>query len=38
MLPLTGTSDAKHMRQDLESAGLELSNDAVQAIQALAVS
>jgi len=37
MLPLTGTSDAKHMRQDLESAGLELSNDAVQAIQALAV-
>jgi len=29
--------DAKHMRQNLESAGLELSKDAVQAIQALAV-
>ena len=38
MLPLTGTSDAEHMRQDLESAELELSNDAVQAIQTLAVS
>jgi diketogulonate reductase-like aldo/keto reductase len=38
MLPLTGTSDAEHMRQDLESAELELSNDAVEAIQALAVS
>jgi diketogulonate reductase-like aldo/keto reductase len=36
MLPLTGTSDAEHMKQDLASSGLELSPDAVRAIEALA--
>ena len=36
MLPLTGTSDAEHMKQDLASTGLALSNDAVRAIEALA--
>jgi diketogulonate reductase-like aldo/keto reductase len=36
MLPLTGTSDAEHMKQDLASAGLELSSDAVREIEALA--
>ncbi len=36
MLPLTGTSDAEHMKQDLASAGLELSADAVHAIETLA--
>jgi len=36
MLPLTGTSDAEHMRQDLASTGMELSNDAVRAIEELA--
>jgi hypothetical protein len=36
MLPLTGTSDGEHMRQDLASSGLELSSDVVQAIEALA--
>ena len=36
MLPLTGTSDAEHMKQDLASSGLELSSDAVGAIESLA--
>ena len=36
MLPLTGTSNAEHMKQDLASLGLVLSADAVQAIEALA--
>ncbi len=36
MLPLTGTSDAEHMKQDLASSGLELSPDAVRAIENLA--
>ena len=36
MLPLTGTSDAEHMRQDLASIGLSLSNDAVRTIESLA--
>src|SRR6202051_2532488 len=31
MLPLTGTSNAEHMKQDLASLGLVLSADAVQA-------
>ncbi len=35
MLPLTGTSDAEHMKQDLVSSGLELSAGAVQAIESL---
>src|SRR5580700_331913 len=36
MLPLTGTSDGEHMRQDLASLALGLPADAVQAIEALA--
>jgi diketogulonate reductase-like aldo/keto reductase len=36
MLPLTGTSNAEHMQQDLASSGLELSTEAVRAIEALA--
>lgn len=36
MLPLTGTSDAEHMKQDLGSVDLALSPDAVQAIESLA--
>ena len=36
MLPLTGTSNAEHMRQDLTSRSLVLPPDAVQAIEALA--
>ncbi len=36
MLPLTGTSDAEHMKQDLASSDLVLSLDAVQAIESLA--
>jgi diketogulonate reductase-like aldo/keto reductase len=36
MLPLTGTSDAEHMKQDLASADLNLSSDAVQQIESLA--
>ncbi len=36
MLPLTGTSDAGHMRQDLASRGLSLSADDVSAIERLA--
>jgi diketogulonate reductase-like aldo/keto reductase len=36
MLPLTGTSDAGHMKEDLASSGLELSAEAVRAIEGLA--
>jgi diketogulonate reductase-like aldo/keto reductase len=35
MLPLTGTSNADHMKQDLASAELTLSSDEVQAIESL---
>jgi len=36
MLPLTGTSNAEHMKQDLASAEIMLSGDEVQAIESLA--
>jgi type I site-specific restriction endonuclease len=36
MLPLTGTSSAEHMTQDLASRSLALSPDAVRAIEGLA--
>lgn len=36
MLPLTGTSDGEHMKEDLASSGLELPADVVRAIEALA--
>jgi diketogulonate reductase-like aldo/keto reductase len=36
MLPLTGTSNAEHMKQDLASLSLELPPDAVKAIEAIA--
>jgi len=36
MLPLTGTSSAEHMKQDLASPTLTLSDDEVQAIESLA--
>jgi diketogulonate reductase-like aldo/keto reductase len=36
MLPLTGTSDATHMKQDLASRELSLSDDEVSAIERLA--
>jgi diketogulonate reductase-like aldo/keto reductase len=36
MLPLTGTSDDGHMKQDLDSVELKLSSDAVRAIEGLA--
>lgn len=36
MLPLTGTSNAEHMTQDLASRGLVLPPNAVQAIESLA--
>jgi diketogulonate reductase-like aldo/keto reductase len=36
MLPLTGTSDPEHMKQDLASLDLMISADAVQAIESLA--
>ena len=36
MLPLTGTSSAAHMEQDLASLGLALSPESVQAIESLA--
>jgi len=36
ILPLTGTSDAEHMRQDLSSRALQLSPDEVGAIESLA--
>jgi len=37
MLPLTGTSDAEHMRQDLAIRDVELSAGEVRAIESLAV-
>ncbi len=37
MLPLTGTSNAEHMKQDVDSRRLVLSPEAVQAIESLAV-
>jgi diketogulonate reductase-like aldo/keto reductase len=36
MLPLTGTSDPAHMKQDLASPALTLSDDEVRAIEAVA--
>ena len=36
MLPLTGTSSAEHMKQDLASRALALSEDEVRAIESLA--
>jgi len=36
MLPLTGTSNADHMKQDLASMGLALPAEAVEAIESLA--
>jgi diketogulonate reductase-like aldo/keto reductase len=36
MLPLTGTSDAEHMKQDLAGLSIALSDDAVRAIEGLA--
>jgi len=36
MLPLTGTSDAEHMKQDLASRELEIGTEAVRAIEAIA--
>ena len=36
MLPLTGTSNAEHMTQDLSSRDITLSPEAVQAIESLA--
>jgi diketogulonate reductase-like aldo/keto reductase len=36
ILPLTGTSSARHMQQDLASRELELAPEAVQAIEGLA--
>ena len=35
MLPMTGTSDAEHMKQDLAARELKLSGDAVRAIESL---
>jgi diketogulonate reductase-like aldo/keto reductase len=37
MLPLTGTSNVEHMKQDLASIRLTLPDDAVRAIEAVAV-
>jgi diketogulonate reductase-like aldo/keto reductase len=36
MLPLTGTTDAQHMRQDLESLEFQLPAEAVEAIEKIA--
>ena len=36
MLPLTGTSDSEHMKQDLASREIELSGDEVRALEAIA--
>jgi diketogulonate reductase-like aldo/keto reductase len=36
MLPLTGTSDAEHMRQDLACSGLTLSPEEARAIESMA--
>ena len=35
MLPLTGTSNAEHMKQDLAARDLKLPDDAVRAIESL---
>jgi aryl-alcohol dehydrogenase-like predicted oxidoreductase len=35
MLPLTGTTNAEHMKQDLESASLALDENVVEAIERL---
>jgi diketogulonate reductase-like aldo/keto reductase len=35
MLPLTGTTNAEHMKQDIESLSLELPSEAVNAIEAI---
>jgi diketogulonate reductase-like aldo/keto reductase len=35
MLPLTGTSDVEHMKQDLAASDLKLSDDTVSAIESL---
>jgi diketogulonate reductase-like aldo/keto reductase len=35
MLPLTGTSDTEHMKQDLASASLKLAPEAVRAMESL---
>ena len=37
MLPMTGTSNAEHMKQDLASYGLELTPDAIQALESLEI-
>ena len=37
MLPLTGTTDAEHMKQDLASFRLALPDDSVQAIETVAI-
>jgi aryl-alcohol dehydrogenase-like predicted oxidoreductase len=36
MLPLTGTSNAEHMKQDLASRDLALPPEAIKAIESLA--
>jgi diketogulonate reductase-like aldo/keto reductase len=36
MLPLTGTSDPQHMKEDLASPSISLSDDEVQAIESIA--
>jgi hypothetical protein len=36
MLPVTGTSDPEHMKQDLAARDLTLPADAAQAIESLA--
>ena len=36
MLPLTGTTDETHMKQDLASESLALSSDEVRTIESLA--
>lgn len=35
MLPLTGTTDAEHMKQDLASGALALSDEEMRAIASL---
>ena len=36
MLPLTGTTDSEHMREDLDSLGFELSEEDVRTIEGIA--
>jgi len=36
MLPMTGTSDSEHMKQDLDSLKLSLSDEVVKAIESIA--